>query len=265
MESNETLLFLCCLIIVKRSFERKSNMKTKTISLFLAILMLLSVLSSCSKENEETDVPNEEYEDAFNYNTFAGVVVSAGDTKIDKNDNFEIAEIKVSVGDTIKEGDVLFVYDTQKATLDLERAKLELEQLENNLKNLRDTKERLEKEKTAAPADQQLQYSLEIQETETDILEGEYNIKSKTKDIENLTSNLEKKEITSPISGTVTAINKDGSQDYGQTQAFMTISETGTVRVQGYVNESNVTISMSVLPLQLNQELTTPYGMELFR
>lgn len=215
-------------------------MKLKILSLILALITALTLFVSCSKNEESEKENNSEYEGEFQYNTFAGVVVSAGETKIEKNGAFEVSEIKVSVGDSVKTGDVLFVYDTQKATIDLERANLELEQLNSNLASLKTNKEKLEAEKATAPADQQLQYSLEIQEAEADILECEYSIKAKEKDIVTLKSTLETTEVTSPVDGTVTAINKEETDNYGQPQPYMVVTETGSMRVMGYVNESNI-------------------------
>ena len=212
----------------------------KVIVVLLSVFAALSLVSCSGNSNNTQDTDDISYDGKFEYNTFAGVVVSAGETKVEKKDGFDVSEVKVEVGDPVKEGDVLFVYDTQKAALDLERAKLELEQLQNNQQNLIETKERLEKEKAAAPAEQQLSYSLEIRETETDILEGEYNIKSKSKEIDTLAKSLEITEEKSPVTGKVSSINKEGQDNYGNPQPFMVITETGSMRVQGYINENNM-------------------------
>lgn len=216
-------------------------MKIRAVILILILALTVPFFSSCDKDaaSPEENGSNE-YEGSFEYNTFAGVVISSGEVKIKKNDDFEVSEIKVSVGDAVKEGDVLFTYDVEKAQIDLEKAKLELEQLENKQTNLIAAKEDLEKDKAEAPADQQLHFSLEIQEKETEILEGEYAIKSKKKEIETRTASIEDTEVKSTVAGTVKSINREGAGGYGQEDAFIVISETGTFRVQGYVNENNV-------------------------
>ena len=216
-------------------------MKNRIFIVVFALLFAVLFLVSCSgNSGKAQDTDDNSYDGKFEYNTFAGVIVSAGETKIEKREGFDVSEIKVEVGDLVKEGDVLFVYDTQKAALDLERAKLELEQLQNKQQNLIETKERLEKEKASAIAEQQLSYSLEIRETETDILEGEYNIKLKNKEIDNLSKSLEITEEKSPVTGKVSSINREGQDSYGNPQAFMVITETGSMRVQGYINENNM-------------------------
>ena len=203
------------------------------------IVAVLCAFSSCGHNNvlpkDDTD-----YEGEYEYNIFAGVAVSAGEVKINSNQNFEISEIKVSIGDFVETGDVLFLYDTQKATLDIERSKLEYEKLENSLQSLKETKARLENEKQYASQDQQLQYSLEIKETDADILETEYNMKSKKAEIDAMEASIEVTEVVSPASGTVTAINKSGYDNYGEPLPLIVITETGNMRVKGYVNEANM-------------------------
>lgn len=211
----------------------------RLIMLISLIVVALCIFASCSGRS---GVPADDtgYEGEFEYDAFAGVAVSAGEVKINSNQSFEISEIKVSVGDFVEPGDVLFLYDTQKANLDIERAKLEYERLENSLQSLKDTKARLENEKAAAPQDQQLQYSLEIKETDADILETEYNMKSKKSEIEAMESSIEVTEVVSPAAGTVSAINKSGYDNYGEPLPLIVITETGNMRVKGYVNETNI-------------------------
>ena len=230
-------------------------MNKKLIWIIVLTLAMIFTASCSGRSDSSVETDNVSYEGQFEYNTFAGVAVSAGEARIEMKDGFEVSEIKVNVGDSVKEGDVLFVYDTQKAQLDLERAKLELEQLQNNQQNLIETKERLENEKSAAPADQQLSYSLEIRETDADILEGEYNIKTKTKEIESLSASLEITEEKSPVTGKVNSINKDGSDSYGNPQPFMVITETGSMRVQGYINENNMSDINIGMPVTIKSRI----------
>ena len=216
-------------------------MKLRRIIAALSLVLALVMLISCEKKGGETEQGNDtSYEEEFRYNTFAGVAVSAGETKIEKKESYTVDEVAVSVGDEVKEGDVLFTYDVNKATLDLERAKLELEQMKNSLESLKANKESLEREKAAAPEDMQLSYSIEIRQAEADILEAEYDIKAKSKDIESFERSIENSEEKSPVSGTVTEINRDSNNEYGEPKPFMVITETGAMRIMGYVNENNI-------------------------
>ena len=104
----------------------------------------------------------------------------------------------------------------------------------------KEEKEQLEKDKNAASSDKQMQYTLEIRQVTTDILEKEYNISLKAKDIEKLQSTVKNVTVTSPVAGRVKAINENGGTDQnGNPLPFMTIVETSGFRVKGYVNENN--------------------------
>ena len=171
---------------------------------------------------------------------FAGVISPQSQVSINKDENQTVEELKVEVGDEVSEGDVLFTYDAEEAELELERGKLELEQLKNSLTSKQAQKESLEKDKKSAGKDQQLSYSLEIQEAEADIQETNYNITLKQKEIEKLEASCSNLDVTSPINGVVSAINSSGeTDDYGNAKAYITITETGSYRVKGYVNENN--------------------------
>ena len=93
---------------------------------------------------------------------FAGMVVSEEETKIEKSNTVQIAEILVKAGDTVEEGQTLFTYDNTQLEFSIERAKLELEQMKLNLQSKIQSKEELEKEKEKAKESEQLAYSLEM-------------------------------------------------------------------------------------------------------
>ena len=172
---------------------------------------------------------------------FAGMVVSEEETKIEKSNTVQIAEILVKAGDTVEEGQTLFTYDNTQLEFSIERAKLELEQMKLNLQSKIQSKEELEKEKEKAKESEQLAYSLEIRQLEAEIREEQYNITLKEKEIEQSEGSMDETSVESPVSGRVQAINKDGGfDDYGNPLPFMTIVQEGNYRVKGYINEANV-------------------------
>ena len=59
---------------------------------------------------------------------FAGIVVSENVCEIRKDEDKTVAELLVKEGDDVKEGDVLFSYDTDQLQLSLDKQRLELEQ-----------------------------------------------------------------------------------------------------------------------------------------
>ena len=187
------------------------------------------------------------------YSAFAGVVSTAGDVEVNKKSDVAVGEVKVSAGDVVHAGDVLFTYDVESAGLDLEKAQLELAQMESELSMTRANKEALEKEKAKAEESLQLSYSLEIQEKETAILEQEYRIQSKQREIEQLEALVADADVVSPVDGTVRSVN-DGSSDssgsYGYdsgfgasgsgSDAFIVISKTTDILIMGSVDEANL-------------------------
>lgn len=211
----------------------------------LAAVMLLSTLAGCGASAEgEASVQSVSMicgiGSATLVDRFAGMVTARGETAIKKNENSEVESIKVQVDQEVKKGDALFVYDTSQAKLDLEKAQLELEQMKNELEAKKQEKEDLERDKNNATQDNQLSYSLELRQVNADILEKEYNISLKAKDVEKLQNALKNVTVTSPVDGRIKAINENGGSDQSGTPLpFMTIVETGGFRIKGYVNENN--------------------------
>ena len=187
------------------------------------------------------------------YSAFAGVVSTAGDVEVNKKSDVAVGEVQVKAGDVVHAGDVLFTYDTESASLDLEKANLELAQMQSNLAMTKANKEALEKEKAKADDSQQLSYSLEIQEKETSIMEEEYRIQAKEREIEQLRALVEDADVLSPTDGTVRSVN-DGSgsssggdyydSGYGPagdaSGAFIVIAKTSDIRIMGSVDEANL-------------------------
>ena len=182
---------------------------------------------------------------------FAGIVTPQSTAGVEKRGNLEIGELKVKAGDEVREGEVLFTYDAEQSRLNLEKAKTELEQIKSNLANKEKELETLNKEKAKASKDQQLSYTLEIQETETNILELKYNKGEKEKEIGTLEESLENLEVTSPVTGRVQSLNENGGSDsMGNPLPFITLVETGRLRVKGTLSEqsaSYLTEGMRVL------------------
>ena len=211
----------------------------------LAAVMLLSTLAGCGASAEgEASVQSVSMICGFGatglVDRFAGMVTAQSETQIKKDDNATVDTILVKVDQEVKTGDALFTYDMSQAKLDLEKAQLELEQMKNELESKKQEKEQLEKDKAAASADDQMEYTLEIRQVTTDILEKEYNISLKGKDIEKLQNTVKNVTVTAPVTGRIKSINENGGSDQsGNPLPFMTIVETTGFRVKGYVNENN--------------------------
>ena len=85
--------------------------------------------------------------------------------------------------------------------MDLEKAQLELEQMKSTLSAKQEEKARLERDKSNVSADQQLQYDLEIREATAAILEQQYNITLKEKEVQRLGNSVGSADVTSPVDG----------------------------------------------------------------
>lgn len=173
--------------------------------------------------------------------TCGGVVVAGNEVNVARDENRTVAEIRVQVGQTVAEGDVLFVYDTEEIKLSLDKAALEIEQLKNSVTDLQAQITRLEQEKANAPADAQLDYTVQIQSLQADKREKEYDITVKERELETLKATDIGGEVRATIAGKVKAINENGGYDdyTGQALPFMTLTEEGAYRVKGKIDELN--------------------------
>ena len=212
----------------------------------LIIIVGLFLVSACSSSPAE-QVPVQSVAEIVGYGStgvyqrFSAVVSVQDPIKIMKNTDAKIGEVFVTEGDEVNEGDVLFTYDTDQLNLDLEKSRLELEKLYNDIANMQNERSELENQKAKAPSDQQLQYSLEINSKDTDILEANYNAQVKQKEIESLERSLENAAIKAPSSGRIgTITDGDKYDNMGELQPVITIIQTSDLLVKGNINENNI-------------------------
>ena len=220
----------------------------KKAAFVLALVMLMTCMAGCGKVEGEASVQSVSMICGLGSvglaDRFAGIVSPLGETKIKKNDSMAVSDIRVKVGDTVKEGDVLFTYDLSEARSNLEMAQLELEQLNATLEDQKAEVDRIQKlmDETYDDATKR-QYSLDLRTAKVNVLTTQGNIATKKKDIEKLKTSTKNAAVTSPVNGEVQSINADGSTDNnGNALPFMTVVETGGFRVKGYVNENNASV-----------------------
>ena len=168
---------------------------------------------------------------------FMGLVVSEKVVEINKDSDKSIAELCVSEGDEVNEGDVLFTYDTDSLKLTLEKQVLEKEQLERTIESSESQIAVLEQSQQWASAHDKLEYSVQIQTAELDKKEAEINLKTKENEIARSESILENADVTSPIKGRIQSISESGTDSSGNAQAYITIQQTGSYRIKGVLNE----------------------------
>ena len=174
-------------------------------------------------------------------NRFSGVIEPQGTWSVAKNSEVDIEEILVSEGDEVEEGEVLFVYSTDKYEEELQQAEIDLERLNNEYQSTQETITQLEKEKRSASSSEQANYTIQIKEQNLTLKDKELDIQIKEAEIEKLKSNIDNAEVKSGISGIVKKIN-DGSNsnDSNEENNFITVMKVGNYRVKGTVNEQNI-------------------------
>lgn len=175
-------------------------------------------------------------------NRYSGVVEPQGSWDVNKDGDRTVKEVFVKEGDEVKEGDQLFSYDTEELALQLEQQKLELENIANEIAGYNTQIAELQAEKAAAPADQQFEYTTQIQTAQASIKQSEYNRKSKQAEIDKTQKSIDNSVVTSKIAGVVKSINESGTDDNGNSAAYMTILATGEYQVKGMVNETNMSM-----------------------
>lgn len=175
-------------------------------------------------------------------NRYSGVVEPQGSWDVNKDGDRTVKEVFVKAGDEVKEGDQLFTYDTEDLALQLEQQKLELENIANEIAGYNTQIAELQAEKAAAPADQQFEYTTQIQTAQASIKQSEYNRKSKQAEIDKTQKSIDNSVVTSKIAGVVKSINESGMDENGNSAAYMTILATGEYQVKGIVNETNMSM-----------------------
>lgn len=212
----------------------------KTCIMAILVLTLSLSLVACSGKTGGVYVQNVGDLSGFGItdgDRFPGVVVAENVTKIQRDADKTVGELFVKAGDTVKTGDQLFSYDTEQLQLNLDKQKLEQEQLEATIENYKDQISELENQRANAGSSQQLAYTVQIQTMQVDLKEAELNLKAKKTDVAKSEALLENAVVTSPVDGQIQAINESTTDQYGREQAYITIQQAGSFRVQGTLGE----------------------------
>ena len=225
----------------------------RIISVMVLCAVMLGALCACG--GDENAVPVQSVAmitgagAAGTVNVYGGKVVSGETAKLKKDADKTVLEVLVQEGDMVREGDVLFSYDTEAMRLDLDKLYLEKESFEKTIAAARREISEIENERANAGSSQQLSYTLQISSREADIREAQYNMALKEKEIANMETAMENAEITSPISGRVMSVQDEDSADgmgdmgymgEGTDDSFITVMDVSSYRVEGHINELNL-------------------------
>lgn len=207
----------------------------KPVKMLAAVLALMLVLSGCG--SDDTIVPvvrvsmlTKAGAAADNY---AGVVISENAVQIQRDTQQTIAELYVSEGEEVREGQKLFSYDSDELNLTLDRQELDLDRLEQEITAKKKQISDVEKELKTATGDTKTQLNIQLRQLQTELTQSEYDQEDLESEIKYTRQMLRNVDVTSPISGTVRKIDESSS-------AYITIQQAGAYQVQGQINELNL-------------------------
>ena len=176
-------------------------------------------------------------------------------TEIQRDTERTVTKLHVAEGDNVKQGDVLFQYDSEELQLSLDKQNLELEQLKNTSTTPAESDCSSAEGAKNASKDEQLSYTVEIQSKEAQKKENDYNIKVKQREIAQTKTNLANAEILAPVSGRVVSVSEDGYDQYGNPKPYITIQQSGSYRVKGTINE----LSMGAVTEGMAMRIFSPH------
>jgi len=166
---------------------------------------------------------------------FAGMVVAENVTEVFKDQDKAVHTLLVKEGEDVEAGQELFNYDTDQLQLDLDRKNLELDQLKATIENYKQQIIDLEAERNRSS--DKLEYTIQIQSTQLDLKEAELNLAAKQTEVEQAKALLENASVTAPVAGRIQSISENGTDNYGNPTAYITIRQAGSFRVKGMIGE----------------------------
>jgi HlyD family secretion protein len=141
---------------VSKKFREEYKLKrtNQKIALITVCAILICTIGGCGKKQQEEVVKT----DVVTYGDIKSVIT--GEASVEAYERFEIISMvsgdivssPFEVGDAVKEGDILYQFDTSDALKSIERQEISLEQSKNNLNNSKsDYQEAKEKLSIIAP------------------------------------------------------------------------------------------------------------------
>lgn len=231
-------------IMVREQEPPKQKNKKKRLIIIivaLAVLILAGVLLwhflSGGQGPGEAGMDEAEYVEVASRNYFNGVIEPQRTWDIQKDAVREIDQIYVTVGQSVSTGQNLFSYKTDELTMQLKQAQLEMGGIKNEIDGYGAQISELTGQRAAAPAEQQLEYTIQIQEMQNARSQAELNLQMKQMEIDNLQKSIDNAVVTSTMEGVVKQIN---SNSMDPSQPFMTILASGAYQVKGTVDEMSV-------------------------
>lgn len=177
---------------------------------------------------------------------YGGEIEPQATLEVKLENDRKVKECFVKEGDEVKEGQRLFVYDTQDDEDKVAQAQIDIEKAQGDMELSEKQIAQLEKEKAKASADDQLTYTTNILSEQNSIKQNEYEIKSKQLELEQLKESIANATVTAEMGGIIQKISDPNSSDsnsYGSSSsgsAYITILAVGDFRVKGTANEQSI-------------------------
>ena len=191
-------------------------------------------------------------------NWYAGVIEPQKTVKVNIESGRTVSEVKVTVGQRVKAGDLLFEYDLSSIEESLKSAQLEYDQLVNAALGYQETINSYQQQilQPGQTASEVLQNSIGLEQAKMDLKKNEYDQIRKQNEISKLQSATGNTQVLAEDDGVVQKIDtsklttEDGDSlssrgsgmGFGDEDedSFITILGTGNYRVKGKANEMNI-------------------------
>ncbi|SDA27446.1 HlyD family secretion protein [Ruminococcus sp. YE71] len=181
---------------------------------------------------------------------FSGVVEAQKTEDVKYDSTKTLKSIAVKVGDSVKEGDVLFTYDVESMNLELDTAVIEVERLEYDVETKKKELEDMEKLKAKATQDEAVSLEAEILSLKSEIATSEYEVKTKKAANEKLKKSIKNASVTSPTDGVVKEVADLNNFETLSDNIVVKISKGDNYVLKGTVNEmtiNNIYVGMPVI------------------
>lgn len=176
---------------------------------------------------------------------YGGEVEPQATLEVKLENERKVEECFVKEGDTVKEGQRLFAYDTQEDEDKLAQAEIEIERAQGEIEVSQKSIEQNEKDRKNAGADEQLTYTTYILQEQNNIKQKEYEIKQKQLEMDQLKERISDAVVTAEMAGIVQKINDSSTSNAysysgDESSAYITILAAGDFRIKGTINEQNL-------------------------
>ncbi len=168
-------------------------------------------------------------------NRYQGVVESNKTWSLKVEGERPIKEYKVKVGDKVKKGDEILVYDNSEAENAVENGRLELQRMRDDLAQMNSDINELSRERSEAKDEiNAAQMMIDMQQKQIDARNKSYEIEKKQQELASLESSIQNASVYCTINGVVKSLGNDGESD------SVMVVNTGSFQVKAMVNEQNL-------------------------